>query len=71
MPLRSAQYAAQHLGILFAQVFVQHLAQMAHQLLLLTGLHDAGDLGDEVSRLLTHFGRLVVHAPQDGAANLR
>ena len=44
---------------------------MRHELLLLRGLHDHGDLGYQVGRLLPHLGRLVVQAPQDGAANLR
>ena len=33
-------------------------------------LHDDGDLGDEVAGLLAHLGRLVVEAPEDGAADL-
>ena len=43
---------------------------MAHELLLLGGLHHHGYLRDEIGRLLPHFGRLIVKTPQDGAAYL-
>ena len=43
---------------------------MAHELLLLAGLHDDGNPGDEVGGLLAHLGRLVVQPPEDGAADL-
>lgn len=44
---------------------------MAHELLLVAGLHDDGDACDEVSGLLPHLGALVVEAPLDGPADLR
>ncbi len=69
--LECAEDAAEHLGILLAQVLEQHLAQVTHELLLLRGLHDHGDLGDQVGRLLTHLGRLVIQTPEDGTADLR
>ena len=43
---------------------------MSHELLLLAGLHDDGNPGDEVGGLLAHLGRLVVETPEDGAADL-
>jgi len=68
--LERAENRTQNLRILLAQVFVQYDAEMAHQLLLLAGQHDHRDAGDEIGRLLAHFRRLVVEAPEHGTANL-
>ena len=35
-----------------------------------TSVHDGGDTRDEVGRLLTNFGCLVVESPEDGATDL-
>jgi len=36
----------------------------------LTSFHNNSDSGNEIGRLLTDFGRLVIQTPQNGAANL-
>mmetsp|Transcript_30967 Transcript_30967/g.55423 ORF Transcript_30967/g.55423 Transcript_30967/m.55423 type:complete len:657 (+) Transcript_30967:141-2111(+) len=69
--LERAQDGAQHLGVLFAEVLVEHDAKVPHQRLLPALFHDARDARDEVRRLLSYLGALVVEAPLDGAADLR
>jgi hypothetical protein len=44
---------------------------MPQQLLLVAGLHDRRNAGDEVCCLLADLGTLVVEAPLDGATYLR
>jgi len=60
--LERAQDAAQHLRVLLAQVLVQHLAQVRHQLLLAARLHHHRDLGDQVRRLLPHLKSQTQHS---------
>ena len=43
---------------------------MTHELLLLAGLHDDGNPGNEVGGLLAHLGRLVVETPENRTADL-
>lgn len=37
---------------------------------LLTSLHHDGNSGDEISSLLAHLSRFVIHSPQNYTANL-
>ena len=66
-----AEDGAQDFGILLAEVFVEHDAQVTQKLLLFALSHHRSDGADQVSRLFTNIRRLVVHAPLDGATNLR
>ena len=55
-----------YLRILFTQVLVEDNSQMTHEFLLFARLHDCRDPRDEVSRLLPHFGSLVVEPEHIG-----
>mmetsp|Transcript_48184 Transcript_48184/g.114649 ORF Transcript_48184/g.114649 Transcript_48184/m.114649 type:complete len:308 (+) Transcript_48184:521-1444(+) len=69
-PLQPPKDRTQHLGVLLAEVLVEHHAQMVEQLVLPAPLHHRGDLPDEVRALLPHLRGLVVEAPLEGAADL-
>mmetsp|Transcript_43295 Transcript_43295/g.113771 ORF Transcript_43295/g.113771 Transcript_43295/m.113771 type:complete len:555 (-) Transcript_43295:926-2590(-) len=68
--LERAEDRAEHLGILLAEILVQHDAEVAHELLLAARAHHDGDARHEVRRLLPHLGGLVVEPPLDRAADL-
>jgi hypothetical protein len=62
---------AARLGVLLADVLVQHDAEVREQLLLAALLHHDRDARDEVRRLLPRARQLVVQPPLDRAVDLR
>lgn len=58
-----AENRAQHLGVLLAQVLVEHNAQVTHQLLLFARAHDHRNARHQIGGLLTHARGFVVEAP--------
>mmetsp|Transcript_31545 Transcript_31545/g.66359 ORF Transcript_31545/g.66359 Transcript_31545/m.66359 type:complete len:332 (-) Transcript_31545:2227-3222(-) len=64
------QNGTKNIRIFFTKVLIQHNAQVTHELLLPTCLHNHRNPPNEIGSLHTHTRRLVVKTPFDCACNL-